>query len=242
MHCTAMNRGVSAGECTEYILSCWESRKLRVCRACPVGQALMATVRPATAFYEPEAEEHMPKKKHIPTNAQLAEAAGLTAGNIGYLLSERRHGRRLTSPSMGKLQAALDRLGLSWDDLEGRTRRRGEAKKASVAPCELESALTEATSDRAPEEAASTLPEHSPDLEKAVENLFAAVRVSEDDDTLSRVAADLEEELAGEACERPVFTPSRPDFSRDFPLSHIPLEALVVEITRRMPRAEVVLR
>ena len=34
----------------------------------------------------------------------------------------------------------------------------------------------------------------------------------------------------------------RPDYGVDFPLGHIPLEVLVTEITRRMPKAEVVLR
>lgn len=38
------------------------------------------------------------------------------------------------------------------------------------------------------------------------------------------------------------YTLDRPEYVRDFPLSHIPLEALVGEITRRMPRAEVMLR
>lgn len=69
-------------------------------------------------------------------------------------------------------------------------------------------------------------------------------------DTLAMIEAECEDECAasdasgasGESTPE-VFTPARPEYLRDFNrLGHIPLEALVAEITRRVPRAEVVLR
>ena len=65
-------------------------------------------------------------------------------------------------------------------------------------------------------------------------------------DTLSRIEAELEAEAA-QSGDTPRTLPSAsnllpPTYNPDFPLGHIPLESLVGEITRRMPRAEVVLR
>lgn len=54
--------------------------------------------------------------------------------------------------------------------------------------------------------------------------------------------ADCQGEPDGAAVIEPSAPAPHPNFTRDPSLGHIPLEALISEITRRMPRAEVVLK
>lgn len=69
-----------------------------------------------------------------------------------------------------------------------------------------------------------------------------AVAKLEDSPSLAALLADDEDEEDSAPIAPKAYTLNRPEYVRDFPLTHIPLEALVGEITRRMPRAEVVLR
>lgn len=87
MPCPAHNRKLTPAACPEHILSIADGRELLRCRACPRGQALMATVRISDSFYGPEegcapnTEENQVKKQTY-TAKELAALLGLSPKDV----------------------------------------------------------------------------------------------------------------------------------------------------------------
>lgn len=244
MNCTVLKRDISVDECAEYILSRQESRELVPCRSCPVGLALMATVRQAAgAFYEPEKEEsivdtmtpHGEEKTY--SQGEIARMAGVSSGNMTYALKLIRQGRTELPPNAAKIKNVMDTLGLTPADLE--KGRPAAAKPVVPAHVPFEGEVF-------------TVNEPPADTGPLWDVQACRVCGCTNDNACPGGCYWVEEDLCSACFEaesakneetRSVpFRVDRSDYSQDFRLGHIPLEALVLEITRRMPRAEVVLR
>lgn len=199
-------------------------------------------------------ESPMPEQKKNWTIKELAAEAGLSDGCTYAVLSNWRRDKGWHSPSAIKLRAVLERHNLRWQDLGEPAKRRSEAEAAAATSAKAEETTTKgAPADERLEAGgagrAAPIPEAGPgDMDKtaaAPEATAAAPEAEDGPDNSEVMGGDLtdDDEPDEQVIEisAPAFSPLRPDYGRDFCLSHVPMEALVVEITRRMPRAQVVL-
>ena len=133
MYCLRRNRSIQGTECPEIIIATTEPSGIALCRTCPIGKALMATVRPQQA---PEQAAEQPESTTneviiMQDQAQTAAApaetgkrytitdisvlSGVAYGCMGAALKGIRAGK--TDGNAGKVLAALASLGIGADDL-----------------------------------------------------------------------------------------------------------------------------
>lgn len=121
MTCPARNQKLTPAACPEHILGVSDSHELLRCRACPRGQALMATVGIGDNFYGPEEDctpntEEKPVEKQTYTMKELAVLLGVppkAVSNARYMKTK--------NPLPGSLIAAvrdgMTAQGVTWDQV-----------------------------------------------------------------------------------------------------------------------------
>lgn len=140
MHCARLEKDIDNSECPPIVTATRDSALLNVCRACPQGIVLASRARMPGNYYKPQdfkmvqenvghqppqvqGEEKMteeaaayapeePKREGI-TLSELASLAGVsygTAWNVSRMQPK-------SGKNADKLNAKLDELGLTWDDL-----------------------------------------------------------------------------------------------------------------------------
>jgi hypothetical protein len=209
----------------------------RIAPAMPANGHAGQWPRPANGFWIPKkrAKESMMEEKKTLTIRELADRIGVSVKDVqNAKVSTTRN------PNPGSknytIREYMREQGITWEMIvAGRPGPRKITEPATlmperatmeaprvpdvedIAPISEEAAPEEAASEEAAsEEAAAALPEEAPAHEKAMEEIFADF---------------------GNGQDRSVFTMATPQ-----PISSFSMEELVMEIIRRMPRAEVVLR
>lgn len=237
--CAPMHARISRVQCGVNI----KGGDVPYCAVCPeASSADMSGPDPVTGWGRKHSERKtespagvqkeipMPEdEKHDYTLADIAKLAGINPDCIWGAMKYVKSGNLGKSKNAAKVQRALDDLGITWRDVKNVRGKHEcgqeatEPKRGTAINQDFETAIAQTPTACPPDE-----PETDA-LDQIVHELAAE----------DLRAIDQYPEHAAPA----PYTVPRPNYAADFSgLGHIPLEALVTEITRRMPRAEVVLR
>lgn len=127
MHCLRRNLPIQGTECPEIIVTTTDNSGITLCRTCPYGHALMATVRPQQADEQPDnpttevSTMHDKQTGTTPetlkryTITDLSVISGVPRGCMTAAMKNIRAGN--TTGNAGKILAVLASLGIGIDDL-----------------------------------------------------------------------------------------------------------------------------
>lgn len=216
--CPAINPTLSSSTCPEHVLSITDSAELAACRACPRGRALMETLR-----------HKMPERL-------FTNLPPLTRHSTGRESPTKEEGM-LEEPKTYTVSELAILAGVTAKDICNAK----ENKEAKSRPGSRIGLVKEYMRNH------GILWDHV-EFEKKGPKSRREAAVAEPEPAeppLIQAARDMEPEDAPEEDGLPIippvdaFVPRRPQYTLDFDLRHIPMEALVSEIARRMPGVRV---
>ena len=268
MYCARTDRQATPPECHETIAQTTDSALYSTCRACAMGQRLMASVQwakeggaDASPIYNDE--ETMTKTAKSYTIIDVCEQTGLPYGTVYAAIRHLQRGKPVTAPSQKTVKEALKTMRIGAADLVAAPKGPKTTKRGGDSP------LDELTAAQALAAAVAPAPEESkiPDVPAADP---AAPQPDEGDPGTLDQAVDEVANLTAmpspaplpRVGDMPKYTGEEFDFfhnhaeasteqaviqgisslHRALSLHELPLEDLLAELQRRMPQAEVVVR